>query len=67
MDNDRIDGVFEHYKGKKRFVVRHESLGECRVAAPDQDSAIVAAADHFGQDWTRIAFYAYCTVTKDYK
>ena len=58
-----FDCAFEDYKGIKRFTVSHPAhIDSLRVAAPDEQSAIVAAADRLGERWTRYSFYAYCTV-----
>lgn len=60
-----FDCAFGDYTGKSRWIVTHpEYKGELRVAAPDENSAIVAAADRWGDTWTRYGFYAYCTVFK---
>lgn len=32
------------------------------VAAPDEASSIVCAAQEFGEKWTAYRFYAYCDV-----
>ncbi len=61
---DHVDAVYGGYSGKNRFFVHHEKYGECRVAAKDENSAIVAAASFFGAKWTKIEFYANCRVTK---
>lgn len=54
---------FNTYGGKKRFAVKHPDFKEEVVcAAPNADSAIVAAASYWKRDWTRIAFYAYYSV-----
>lgn len=52
------------YTGTKRFKVLHPEYGSVTVAAPDEESAIFAAGYKWGVDPTRIAFYAYCTVSK---
>lgn len=62
---EHIDATFPGYNGKKRFNVRHETLGECRVAAKTEEAAIVAAADFFKAKWTKYSFYAFCHVTKE--
>lgn len=57
------DCCFDDYTGTKRFVVTHPAhRGELRVAAPDEASAIVAAANRWGEAWTQYRFYAYCNV-----
>lgn len=58
-----FDCRFEDYEGTKRYTVAHPAhSGELRVAAPDEASAIVAAADRWGETWTEYRFYAYCNV-----
>lgn len=52
------------YGGKNRFEVRHPKYDTVRVAAPDENSAIVAAASLWGVPWTRYEIYAYATVIK---
>ena len=59
------DAAFEDYEGTKRFEVRHPAhKNGIRVMAPDDSSAIVAAADFWGESWRAYSFYAYCEVTK---
>lgn len=59
------DAVYESYAGCKRFEVEH--LAHRRriiVAAPNADSAIVAAAARWSERWQAYNFYAYCRVTE---
>ena len=59
------DARYEDYSGKKRFEVTHPShKRRFFVAAPDAASAIVAAADKWGERWTAYSFYAYCLVSE---
>ena len=59
------DARYEDYSGKKRFEVTHPShKRRLIVAAPDAASAIVAAADKWGERWTAYSFYAYCLVNE---
>lgn len=59
------DARYEDYFGKKRFEVTHPShKRRLFVAAPDAASAIVAAADKWGERWTAYSFYAYCLVNE---
>lgn len=59
------DCRFEEYGGTNRFTVKHPAhFGELRVAAPDEASAIVAAADRWGERWQDYSFYAYCVVLR---
>lgn len=59
-----FDAQYENYGGKKRFRVRHPAhQGDLVVAAPAEEAAIKAAADHWGEAWRRYSFYAYCEVT----
>ena len=57
------DTVFKEYGGVKRWRVRHGGR-VCIAAAPDEDSAMVAAAQLWGCRWQEYAFYAYCIVQK---
>lgn len=57
-------GRHEDYRGKKKWVVEHPSHGKAIVLAPDEDSAIVAAAKAFGVPWTALDFYTGCSVSK---
>lgn len=57
------DAVYERYSGKKRSEVENpRHRGRLTVAAPDENSAIVAAALYWGERWTSYDFYAYCRV-----
>ena len=48
------------YTGSKRFLVTHPAHKRTIiVAAPKPESAIVAAADFWGETWTNYGFYAY--------
>lgn len=59
-EKERLDGVFGSYTGKKRFEVRVPGKRKIlRVAAPDEDAAIVAV----GRRWTEYEFYAFCEVS----
>lgn len=53
---------FDGYEGRKRFEVRHPSHPPCVVAAPDENAALVAAADYNGMDWRKVSYYAYAEV-----
>ena len=58
------DTAFEHYRGRSRFTVSHPDYDTpLTVAAPDEISAIVAAAELWGVRWQRFSFYAYCDVS----
>ena len=56
--------VYGTYKGKKLFKVTCPAFGECTVSAPNDDSSIVAAAEFWHQEWTRLDFYSNCTVIR---
>lgn len=61
--NDFYDVRFEDYQGKKRFEVEHPDHKEAvTTAAPDEQSAIVAAAAYWRETWTKESFYARCRV-----
>ena len=58
-----VDAVYKDYSGKKRFRVEHPDVSyPMFIAAPDENSAIVAAAERLGRRWNEYAFYAYCNV-----
>ena len=62
-ETEHIDAVYEKYSGKKRWDVKCPKWkGTMRVAAPDENTAIVAAAERVGEVWTKYEFYAYCEV-----
>lgn len=66
---ERYDGAYIKsdggtYRGKKRFTVSHKSYKTVTVAAPDEISAIVAAANIWGVPWTKVDVYAYASVIK---
>ena len=57
------DIAFEDYRGYRRYTVSHPDFpGELMVAAPDEVSAIVAAAEYWQTRWQRFEFYAFCKV-----
>lgn len=63
---EKLDGIFGEYGGKKRFAVSHPDFRvPLRIAAPDEASAIVAAAKSRGRKWTEYDFYAYCEVYQE--
>lgn len=60
---EKSDGT--EYKGVRRWEVQHpKHKKSLRVAAPDENSAIVAAAKRWGETWTSLDFYPMCTVIK---
>ena len=57
------DIAFEHYRGRRRYTVSHpEHSGVLIVAAPDDVSAIVAAAKKWQTRWQSFEFYAFCKI-----
>lgn len=58
------NATYEGYRGSKHFSVWHPRYGAARVAAPDEDSALVAAAKLWGVNWTKLEFYTGCSVSK---
>lgn len=59
------DVAYENYTGRKRFEVEHPAhRRRIIVAAPNADSAIVAAAARWGERWQKYSFYAYCRVNE---
>ena len=62
-ETEHIDAVYKKSRGEKRWDVKapgHKKL--MRVAAPDENTAIVAAAEKLGKVWAKYEFYAYCEV-----
>lgn len=60
-----FDCSFGDYTGKGRWRVMHPKFNrELIVRAPDDNAAIKAAGDYWGEDWIRYDFYAYCNVMK---
>lgn len=57
-------GRYNDYAGKTQYGVEHPDFGRTTVFAPDEDSAIVAAADVWNTRWTRLNFYTQCNVYK---
>lgn len=57
-----VDGIFRKYTGKKAFQVNHPLYKTVTVAAPDEASAIVAAADIWGVRWQTYDIYSRCKV-----
>lgn len=56
---------YNGYDGDRRWWVSHPDYQTTiMVAAPDADSAMVAAAKYWGRDWTRISFYCDARVWK---
>lgn len=56
------DATFRGYKGDKRWRVNAPSRAGITVAAPDEASAIAAAANYWGEVWQEYDFYAFCDV-----
>ena len=57
------DAAFEHYRGRRRYTVAHPAHKKTLiVAAPDEVSAIVAAAKKWKERWQSVDFYAFCEV-----
>ena len=53
------------YKGVRRWEVKHPAhKKKLIVAAPDSNSAMVAAAGRWGERWTSLDFYPLCEVIK---
>ena len=57
-----FDTAYKDYQGLKRFKVSHQDKGEIRVAAPDETTALVAAAQFWQQRWQDYDFHMGCTV-----
>lgn len=51
------DARYNGYSGKRRFEVEHpRHTGHLTIAAPDMNSAIVAAAQQWGEKWSTYGF-----------
>lgn len=59
-----VNCTFGEYGGKNKFYVSHPAHTPILVAAPDEDSAMVAAADYWGERWQSYSYYPYVTVNK---
>lgn len=57
-------GRYADYNGTARYSVEHPNFGRTTVFAPDEESAMVAAADVWNTRWTRLNFYTQCNVYK---
>lgn len=56
--------VYPGYTGKKRWSVRHPRHAQpITVTAPTELTALVAAANGWGERWQSIEFYTAATVT----
>lgn len=56
--------TYTGYSGHKAYLVRHpDHKRPLQVTAPDEASAIVAAADYWGARWQDLSFYGFCTVS----
>ena len=59
------DAKYNGYSGKRRFEVEHPiHKGHLTIASPDMNSAIVAAAQRWGEKWSAYDFYAFCRVVE---
>ena len=58
-DATYYDARYNGYSGKNP---RH--AGRLTIAAPDMNSAIVAAAQRWGEKWSAYDFYAFCRVVE---
>ncbi len=58
------DATYEHYRGRRRYTVAHPAHRKALVvAAPDEVTAIVAAAKKWKVRWQSYEFYAFCEVS----
>lgn len=55
---------YQDYKGSKLWTVSHPEHRTVTVAAPDANSAIVAASTVWRVKWTAIEIYTQATVIK---
>ena len=61
--SNKYNIAFGHYRGHRRYTVSHpDFVGEIIVAAPDEVTAIVAAAKKWQTRWQSFEFYAFCKV-----
>lgn len=57
--------AFGGYRGYKHWEVRHPPSGKTAIVrAPDQNSAIVAAAKAMDTDWRPFGFHGMCEVKR---
>ena len=64
-DAAHYDAKYNGYSGKRRFEVEHpRHAGHLTIASPDMNSAIVAAAQRWGEKWSAYDFYACCNVVE---
>lgn len=56
--------TYEGYRGGKKWIVENPRFGRVRVAAPDEPTAMVAAARLWRTKWTAIDFYTSCVVSR---
>lgn len=57
-----VDTIYGGYDGAEAWAVWHPDYEQLTVAAPDEASAIVAAAGAWGVRWTDYGVYSRCTV-----
>lgn len=62
MKNRKTRARYERYDGARRYSVSHPTYKSLTVTAPDENSAIVAAAERWGAQWTKYDFYSLCEV-----
>lgn len=62
--SDPIDVTVEGYAGPKLFRVTHPRHGGLLIAAPDEVTAIVAAAKRWKRRWQDWDFYTDCIVNR---
>ena len=59
------DARYNGYSGKRRFEVEHpRHVSPLTIASPDMNSAVVAAAQRWGEKWSAYDFYAFCRVVE---
>ena len=65
MDDDTIDGIFDGFDGRKTFCVYHPNYGRgLTIKAPNEDAAMVKAAEIWGVRWQSYEYYPYVTVMR---
>lgn len=69
MSDGYLDRIvhFEGYRGRKLYCVTHPRHGSLTIAAPDEATAIVAAASQWRERWQAYGFYTSCIVMRVFK
>lgn len=57
-----VQATYQGYEGVKRYDVTAPGKRTILVSAPDENCAIVAAANYWGERWQNWEFYTGCIV-----